>query len=80
MQWVTAGLELVRHSGKLFATQWDEHSEEPIVSMMQLIRTTLAETQIIDVFALQDHDQPAQSGAIVEDRAGRPLASIILSQ
>ena len=40
-------LERVRHFCKLFETQLEEHreEEEPIVSKMQLARTTLAESE-----------------------------------
>ena len=51
--WACKALERVRHICKLFATQLEENreEEEPIVSMMRLARTTLAEKLIIDIFA-----------------------------
>ena len=52
--WTWKALERVRHFCKLFATQLEENreeEEEPIVSLMRLARTTLAEQRIIDIFA-----------------------------
>ena len=51
--WTWKALEGVSHFCKLFATQLEENREEedPIVSNMQLARTTLAEKRIIDIFA-----------------------------
>ena len=51
--WTWKALERVRHFCKLFATQLEEtpEEEEPIVSVVQLARTTLAEKRIIDIFA-----------------------------
>ena len=51
--WTWKALERVRHFCKFFATQLEENreEEEPIVSMMQSARTTLAEQRIIDIFA-----------------------------
>ena len=67
--WTWKALERVLHFCKIFATHLEENreEEEPIVSMMQLARTTLAEKRIIDIFALHDQDRQAQRGAIVED-------------
>ena len=50
--WTWKALERVRHFCKLFATQLEEtpEEEEPIVSVVQLARTTLAEKRIIDIF------------------------------
>ena len=53
MLWTWKALERVRHFCKLFATQLEKNreEEEPIVSMMRLACTPLAEKRIIDIFA-----------------------------
>ena len=48
--WTWKALERVRHCGKLFANELDEHRVEPIASMMQVAHTTLAGKRIIDIF------------------------------